>query len=127
VVTNPWLRSFIDLECFVLSGMLARDTIAAEMAFMFMERNSGRSSIDYPLGGSKAIVDALIRGGWNAIFLCREGADRVLRCTSGVFKFLLSLLLVLRCLNTVVFIYHVVQELRRMADVYCCGAMWRRC
>ncbi len=62
VVTNPWLRKFLDLECFVLSGMLAKDTICAEMAFMFMERNSGRSSIDYPLGGSKAIVDALLRG-----------------------------------------------------------------
>lgn len=45
VVTNPWLRAFIDLECFVLSGMTAKDTIAAEMAFMFMERNSGKSSI----------------------------------------------------------------------------------
>lgn len=62
IVTNPWLRRFLDLECFVLSGMLAKDTICAEMAFMLMERNSGDSTIDYPLGGSKAIVDALIRG-----------------------------------------------------------------
>eukprot|EP00884_Botryococcus_braunii_P008504 jgi/Botrbrau1/17655/Bobra.0166s0083.1 len=62
VVTNKWLRDFIDLECFVLSGMLAKDTITAEMAFMFMERNSGTSTIDYPLGGSRAIVDALVRG-----------------------------------------------------------------
>lgn len=29
---------------------------------MFMERNSGKSTIDYPMGGSKAIVEALIRG-----------------------------------------------------------------
>lgn len=28
-MTNPWLRSFLDLECFVLSGMLAKDTICA--------------------------------------------------------------------------------------------------
>ncbi len=62
MVTHPWLRKFIDLECFVLSGMLASDTITAEMAFMFMERNSGKSSIDYPLGGSEAIIQALIRG-----------------------------------------------------------------
>lgn len=62
VVTNEWLRRFIDLECFVLSGMLAKDTIAAEMAFMFQERNKPGSTIDYPMGGSAALVDALVRG-----------------------------------------------------------------
>lgn len=44
------------------SGMTAKDTITAEMAFMFGERNSGQSTIDYPLEGSKGIVDALITG-----------------------------------------------------------------
>ena len=34
------------------------------MAYMFLERNSGTSTIDYPMSGSGAIVDALIRGGW---------------------------------------------------------------
>lgn len=61
-VTNPWLRSFLDLECFVLSGMTAKDTICAEMAYMFLERHSGKSTIDYPMGGGGAIVDALVRG-----------------------------------------------------------------
>lgn len=37
--------------------------LPAEMAFMFGERHSGETTIDYPVGGSKAIVDALIRGG----------------------------------------------------------------
>jgi phytoene dehydrogenase-like protein len=32
------------------------------MAFMFLERNSGRSTIEYPIGGSAAIVEALVRG-----------------------------------------------------------------
>ena len=32
------------------------------MAFMLMERNSGNSTIDYPLEGSQGIVDALVRG-----------------------------------------------------------------
>lgn len=46
-------RSLLDLECFVLSGMLAKDTLCAEMAFMFAERGRGRNRIDYPvrLGG----------------------------------------------------------------------------
>ncbi|KAK9796992.1 hypothetical protein WJX73_009416 [Symbiochloris irregularis] len=61
VVTNPWLRKFMDLECFVLSGMMAQDTIAAEMAMMLSERNAGHSTIDYPLGGSGAIVEALMK------------------------------------------------------------------
>ena len=41
--------------------MTAKDTITAEMAFMFGER-SGNSTIDYPLEGSKSIVNALLRG-----------------------------------------------------------------
>ena len=32
------------------------------MAFMLMERNAGQSTIDYPLAGSRGIVDALVRG-----------------------------------------------------------------
>ena len=38
IVTDPWLKNFLDLECFVLSGMLAKDTIAAEMVYMYSER-----------------------------------------------------------------------------------------
>ena len=42
--------------------MLAKDTICAEMAFMLMERNREGSTIDYPMGGTSSIVDALRRG-----------------------------------------------------------------
>ncbi|MGD1854835.1 MAG: phytoene desaturase family protein [Leptolyngbyaceae cyanobacterium] len=59
-VSDPWLRRLIDLECFLLSGMKAHETVAPEMAFMFGERT--QSVIDYPIGGSGAIVDALVRG-----------------------------------------------------------------
>lgn len=59
-VTDPWLRRLIDLECFLLSGMKAHQTVAPEMAFMFGER--AESIIDYPIGGSGALVEALIRG-----------------------------------------------------------------
>ena len=53
--------------------MLAKDTICAEMAFMFMERNRAGSTIDYPLGGSGQIVAALVRG------LERHGGRLLLR------------------------------------------------
>jgi carotene isomerase len=59
-VQDPWVRRLIDLECFLLSGLKATGTIAPEVAFMFGERSN--SVIDYPIGGSRAIVEALIRG-----------------------------------------------------------------
>lgn len=50
----------------LLASMGTRDPAhpppPTEMAFMFHERHGGRSTIDYPLGGSRAIVDALVRG-----------------------------------------------------------------
>ena len=59
-VRDPWVRRLIDLECFLLSGLKAEGTVTPEMAFMYGERH--RSVIDYPIGGSGAIVDALVRG-----------------------------------------------------------------
>lgn len=57
---DPWLKRLLDLECFLLSGLTCEDTVAPEMAFMFGERTN--SVIDYPVGGSGALIDALVRG-----------------------------------------------------------------
>ncbi|WP_199303276.1 NAD(P)/FAD-dependent oxidoreductase [Oscillatoria sp. FACHB-1406] len=59
-VRDPWLRRAIDLECFLLSGLKAEGTIAPEVAFMLGERM--RAGVEYPLGGSEAIIQALVRG-----------------------------------------------------------------
>jgi carotene isomerase len=59
-VCDPWVRRLIDLECFLLSGLKAHGTIAPEVAFMLGERT--RAGVEYPVGGSGAIVDALVRG-----------------------------------------------------------------
>ncbi|MGB5960388.1 MAG: NAD(P)/FAD-dependent oxidoreductase [Coleofasciculaceae cyanobacterium] len=59
-VRDPWVRRLIDLECFLLSGLKASGTIAPEVAFMLGERT--RAGVEYPVGGSGAIVDALVRG-----------------------------------------------------------------
>jgi carotene isomerase len=59
-VRDPWVRRLIDLECFLLSGLKAHGTVAPEVAFMLGERT--RAGVEYPLGGSGAIVDALVRG-----------------------------------------------------------------
>jgi len=59
-VKDPWVRRLIDLECFLLSGLKASGTIAPEVAFMLGERSN--TAIEYPLGGSGSIVDALVNG-----------------------------------------------------------------
>mmetsp|Transcript_37286 Transcript_37286/g.117331 ORF Transcript_37286/g.117331 Transcript_37286/m.117331 type:complete len:193 (-) Transcript_37286:8-586(-) len=59
-MNNAWLRRLVDLECFLLSGLKADGTIAAEFASVFGE--SDVTPTEFPVGGSEAIVDALIRG-----------------------------------------------------------------
>jgi phytoene dehydrogenase-like protein len=62
VVRDPFIRNWLDLLCFLLSGLPAQGTIAAEMAFMFAEWYRPGVVLDYPVGGSGAIVAALVRG-----------------------------------------------------------------
>ncbi|MCL2926983.1 MAG: NAD(P)/FAD-dependent oxidoreductase [Trichodesmium sp. St19_bin2] len=62
VVTDPFIRNWFDLLCFLLSGLPANGTSAAEVAFMFAEWYRPGVVLDYPIGGSGAIVDALVRG-----------------------------------------------------------------
>ncbi len=59
-VTDPWVRRLVDLECFLLSGLTAHETIAPEVAFVYGERET--APVDYPIGGSEALVMALVRG-----------------------------------------------------------------
>jgi len=79
-VNDPWVKRLIDLECFLLSGLKAEGTIAPEVAFMLGERS--RVGVEYPRGGSGAIVEALIRG------LQRWGGE--LRLNTHVEKILVS-------------------------------------
>jgi len=58
-IQDPWVRRLIDLECFLLSGLKAHGTVAPEVAFMLGERDT--TPIDYPIGGSGAIAEALVR------------------------------------------------------------------
>ena len=61
-VTDPFIRNWLDLLCFLLSGLPANATIAAEVAFMFADWYRPGVKLDYPVGGSGALVDALVRG-----------------------------------------------------------------
>ena len=62
VVTDPFIRNWLDLLCFLLSGLPATGTSGAEMAFMFAEWYKQGVILDYPVGGSDALVQALVRG-----------------------------------------------------------------
>jgi hypothetical protein len=37
VITDPFIRNWLDLLCFLLSGLPANGTIPAEVAFMFAD------------------------------------------------------------------------------------------
>ena len=78
-VTSSFLRRLLDVECFMLSGLGADGTISAEMAFMFGERMRPGATVDYPIGGSVSIVDALVRGvrkGGGEVF-CNAHVDEI--------------------------------------------------
>ncbi len=73
VVNEPFTRNWLNLLCFLLSGLPADGTSAAEMAFMFADWYRPNVVLDYPIGGSGALVDALVRG------LKRHGGELMLR------------------------------------------------
>ncbi|MUG93992.1 NAD(P)-binding protein [Scytonema sp. UIC 10036] len=77
-VKDTWVRQLIDLECFLLSGLKAHGTIAPEVAFMLGERS--RTSVEYPVGGSGAIVKALVRGleRWGGELLLGHHVEQIL-------------------------------------------------
>jgi phytoene dehydrogenase-like protein len=62
VVSDRFIRDWMDLLCFLLSGFPADKTSAAEMAFMFADWYRSDVVLDYPIGGSAALVEALVRG-----------------------------------------------------------------
>lgn len=61
-VSNKWLKQLLDLECFVISGCLAGGTPSPEMGFMYKERHRPGAILDFPIGGSQAFIDAMVRG-----------------------------------------------------------------
>ncbi|QLE59460.1 NAD(P)/FAD-dependent oxidoreductase [Nostoc sp. TCL26-01] len=62
VVSDPFISNWLNLLCFLLSGLPASGTNAAEMAFMFADWYRPGVALDYPVGGSGALVNALVEG-----------------------------------------------------------------
>ena len=59
---DTFLRNWVDLLSFLISGMSMYDTNTAAMATLFYEWFEPNSYLEYPKGGSESIVKALIRG-----------------------------------------------------------------
>ena len=59
---DPFLRNWVDLLCFLISGLPMDGTNAAAMATLFGEWFEPDACLDFPKGGSKAVVAALVRG-----------------------------------------------------------------
>ncbi|MBH8554226.1 NAD(P)/FAD-dependent oxidoreductase [Nostocaceae cyanobacterium CENA357] len=62
VVRDPFISNWLNLLCFLLSGLPAAGTNAAEVAFMFADWYRPGVVLDYPVGGSGALVNVLVQG-----------------------------------------------------------------
>jgi phytoene dehydrogenase-like protein len=79
-VKDTFLLNYLDLLSWLLSGLTSKGTIAAEVAFMLEEWTNDSSRLEFPVGGSQALADALAetitrRGG--RIYL-REHVEEIL-------------------------------------------------
>ena len=76
---DPFLLHWVDLLCFLISGLPMDQTSAAAMATLFGEWFEPEASLDYPLGGSPAVVAALQRGleRHGGQLVCRAPVERI--------------------------------------------------
>ncbi|XP_034208427.1 prolycopene isomerase, chloroplastic isoform X2 [Prunus dulcis] len=59
---DPFIRNWVDLLAFLLAGVKSNGILSAEMIYMFAEWYKPGCCLEYPLHGSGAIVDGLVRG-----------------------------------------------------------------
>jgi len=61
-VRDAFLKNYLDLIAFLLQGLPADQTLTAVMAYMVEDFYKPDAVMDFPKGGSGAMVDALARG-----------------------------------------------------------------
>jgi len=78
-VTDSFTRHWLDLLCFCLSGLPASGTVTAEMAMMLGEFYLPNAQMDCPMGGAKAVADALVRGieKYGNRVVCNQHVDEI--------------------------------------------------
>jgi len=60
-IENEFVKNWLDMLCFLLQGLPAAGTMNAVMAYMLADWYRPGVTLDFPRGGSGAIVDALVR------------------------------------------------------------------
>ena len=61
-IKDKFLENWFEFLAFALSGLPADATIAAAVAYTMRDLHQTRAALDYPVGGSVAVVNALIQG-----------------------------------------------------------------
>lgn len=61
-VRDAFLRNYLDLIAFLLQGLPASGTLTAVVSYMVEDFYREGAVCDFPKGGSKGIIDALVRG-----------------------------------------------------------------
>tara|TARA_B100000700_G_scaffold308997_1_gene387405 strand:- start:209 stop:1738 length:1530 start_codon:yes stop_codon:yes gene_type:complete len=59
---DPFLKNWVELLCFLISGLSKDETNAAAMATLFDDWFKPNAYLEYPKGGSESIVNALLKG-----------------------------------------------------------------
>jgi len=62
VIKSEFLKNWFEFLSFALSGLPADGTIAAAVAYTMRDLHQEGAALDYPIGGSAAVVEALVRG-----------------------------------------------------------------
>jgi len=60
-IQNKFIKNWLDMLCFLLQGLPSSDTMNAVIAYMLADWYRPGVTLDFPKGGSGAIVDALVR------------------------------------------------------------------
>ncbi len=60
-IKDEFVRNWLDMLCFLLQGLPARGTLNTVMSYMLADWYRPGVTLDYPKGGSGAIVNALVR------------------------------------------------------------------
>jgi phytoene dehydrogenase-like protein len=61
-IQDPFVKNWLDMLCFLLQGLPSGGTMNAVMAYMLADWYRPGVTLDFPKGGSGAIVNALVRG-----------------------------------------------------------------
>ncbi|MQM02415.1 hypothetical protein Taro_035183 [Colocasia esculenta] len=59
---DPFVRNWLDLLSFLLAGVKSDGALSAEMIYMFSEWYKPGCTLEYPINGTDAIINALVRG-----------------------------------------------------------------